>query len=794
MADSVNIEDFAFNFEAEHIFADSLFGSDAVGNFLREMGYAKNALGNLMLEFADADTVAKIQDLPADHPLRVALSDAESGAGIVRHKGNASGGSQFGKNAFLRDAIDEIRTSGASSEAQRIALDNLFDWTRKLAKGEILDADGKPLGVMGNTEFAQVLDNAYRNGTGPNGSPKQYVDPVDIANGGNLPPEQQAEVARARQISTEVREYWEKPENSQVFSSDANKPDFDPLNDEGKFNGRGALAQKYAETLNRAGLISDESYNLALEELGSGKNSSAASRVVIRLTGEAAAQSKVLVTGDDPSYTKKVVSEYRAVAQASEIAPEATDDSRVLEEYENVSKQVAQEELNSGVLRGSFAEYGKGVKGIVARAATGITSSRLASGRAVGIGLIIAGADVLHDSFKKGLTEGDWSDFIIEGTKFGAVTVGSIAGLTILGGIAATIGGAVAAEVVVAGAIVVGAVGAAYALGDLIHKLAVDVGLAEAPIQQGAVPNNIQENINFITNVGEKVLLNDFLGKLGAPVLPFYNQKFIADDQDLHFADVVYGDDDKAELVYADNGAIVDTGGGADEVYHFGYGQVFGGAGQDVLVGKDAKVLHQGEDLYKWMNVLADQRDALNAKYQALNVERAQNGEPLFKILPSLPRSPQASEDIVLRLDGGTDNDIVFALGGERAITAGGLGRDWIYNTSSGGEIWGDVQGSVNLGGGHYAYFENGQQVDIADGHDNSDNFWYAPDVTIMDAQHSDVLKFYGLPLTGGDANGGLMGLGIGGLAGSAIGLANAMQGNLSDWTKGVYSTTCSRG
>ena len=48
-----------------------------------------------------------------------------------------------------------------------------------------------------------------------------------------------------------------------------------------------------------------------------------------------------------------------------------------------------------------------------------------------------------------------------------------------------------------------------------------------------------------------------------------------------------------------------------------------------------------------------------------------------------------------MRLDGGADNDIVFALGGEKAITAGGLGRDWIYNTSSDGKIWGDVQGSV---------------------------------------------------------------------------------------------------
>src|SRR3546814_13835949 len=91
----------------------------------------------------------------------------------------------------------------------------------------------------------------------------------------------------------------------------------------------------------------------------------------------------------------------------SEIAPEAIDDSQVIKEYQDVVKQIEQENLNKGVLRSSFVEYGRGVKGVVARTATGITSSRFASGRAVGIGLLVAGADVLPDSFKKGVIEGD---------------------------------------------------------------------------------------------------------------------------------------------------------------------------------------------------------------------------------------------------------------------------------------------------------------------------------------------------------------------------------------------------
>src|SRR4051812_28209762 len=128
-ADMVDAANFVFNFQAEHIFADSLFGADPVGDFLRSMGYQKNALGNLMAEFTDADTVRKIQGTEA---LREVLLDPNSRAGIVQHNSNAPGGNQAGKNAFLRTEITNIMLSGASNQAKSIALDNLFDFTWKL--------------------------------------------------------------------------------------------------------------------------------------------------------------------------------------------------------------------------------------------------------------------------------------------------------------------------------------------------------------------------------------------------------------------------------------------------------------------------------------------------------------------------------------------------------------------------------------------------------------------------------------------------------------------------------------
>lgn len=103
-------------------------------------------------------------------------------------------------------------------------------------------------------------------------------------------------------------------------------------------------------------------------------------------------------------------------------------------------------------------------------------------------------------------------------------------------------------------------------------------------------------------------------------------------------------------------------------------------------------------------------------------------------------------------LDGGEGNDWLIAKNGSNAITAGGLGRDLIFNQTVGGVVWGDVENSVRLTDGRRSYFLDGVQYFIEDSAENSDRILYAPDVTVMDAQHHDILTFYGMPLTGGDA------------------------------------------
>ncbi len=135
-----------------------------------------------------------------------------------------------------------------------------------------------------------------------------------------------------------------------------------------------------------------------------------------------------------------------------------------------------------------------------------------------------------------------------------------------------------------------------------------------------------------------------------------------------------------------------------------------------------------------------------------------------------------------LVLDGGEGRDWIVVGRGQKATTIGGLGRDWIFNTSNGGVIYGDTENGLYE---KPVLDEQGKPVLNADGTPktiptkvednaaNSDNIWYSPNTVVKDAQHHDFLKFYGLTLTGGNAEGGIAGLALNGALGGAMGLAN---------------------
>ncbi|WP_029031115.1 hypothetical protein [Salinarimonas rosea] len=118
--------------------------------------------------------------------------------------------------------------------------------------------------------------------------------------------------------------------------------------------------------------------------------------------------------------------------------------------------------------------------------------------------------------------------------------------------------------------------------------------------------------------------------------------------------------------------------------------------------------------------------------------EAVEAGEPFD---PQNPNSAIAEREYVLTLDGGAGNDFIVTIGGEKAVTIGGNGRDWIFNTSKGGILYGDTIDGRSPDGTSLTEKEN------------SDNFWWWPSTTIMDAKPNDVLKFFGFTLVGGTNN-----------------------------------------
>ena len=177
---------------------------------------------------------------------------------------------------------------------------------------------------------------------------------------------------------------------------------------------------------------------------------------------------------------------------------------------------------------------------------------------------------------------------------------------------------------------------------------------------------------------------------------------------------------DSGEWFYDGFDAIIEGTDRDDLLIHDGFGEAYGGAGDDILVGFRPQFIAQGDALFDTEN------------------------------------SPLASEEQRLTLDGGEGDDWVITFGGTGAITIGGEGRDFIFNTSAFGQIYGDTIDGLDSEGNELNH----------EGLENSDVFWFWPGTFIQDAQPNDILQMFGIPLTGGtNAAAGLVRVGDGSLA-----------------------------
>ncbi|MCP4185133.1 MAG: hypothetical protein GY761_17790, partial [Hyphomicrobiales bacterium] len=169
------------------------------------------------------------------------------------------------------------------------------------------------------------------------------------------------------------------------------------------------------------------------------------------------------------------------------------------------------------------------------------------------------------------------------------------------------------------------------------------------------------------------------------------------DDGPLQFASRWLGDNellsDSGEWAYDGFDVLLEGTDADDVLIHDGWGEARGGKGDDILIG--------------WQS-----------EYKA-------KGDPLFEE----EGSPLAIKEERLTLDGGEGDDWVLTLGGTGAILVGGEGRDFLFNTSFKGQMYGDTIDGV------------GQS---ASGTEDSDVFWYWPSTFIMDAQPNDILQMFG--------------------------------------------------
>ena len=210
----------------------------------------------------------------------------------------------------------------------------------------------------------------------------------------------------------------------------------------------------------------------------------------------------------------------------------------------------------------------------------------------------------------------------------------------------------------------------------------------------------------------------------------------------------VYTFDEKAVWLFGHDDGVLIGGKENDILIHTGHGLALGQAGDDMLVGF---------------------RPDFIAKGTKIGTAPAAGAVDNRKV---------AQTDLSLTLDGGAGDDWVLALGGEKAITIGGVGRDWIYNTSDHGIIYGDTIDGLDPDSqlSIRDLEKNGQDLDAEGHHKFADNIWWSPGTTVIDAGHYDHLKFYGVPLVGGDTSGSIsMQLWAGpasGLVSSAIGAA----------------------
>jgi len=112
-----------YDTEIELLFPPALYQDAILVSVLKQVGIAREAVGNKVLLFTNPRTVAALN--AAGEPIKAAMR--QSGIGLVVYGGNESGG----KTAFLKKALHDIAQKyGSSPEALRLAVFDLHRFVK----------------------------------------------------------------------------------------------------------------------------------------------------------------------------------------------------------------------------------------------------------------------------------------------------------------------------------------------------------------------------------------------------------------------------------------------------------------------------------------------------------------------------------------------------------------------------------------------------------------------------------------------------------------------------------------
>ena len=256
------------------------------------------------------------------------------------------------------------------------------------------------------------------------------------------------------------------------------------------------------------------------------------------------------------------------------------------------------------------------------------------------IGDAVEFLNVAYPAIKKGFQTNDWSDLGEAVVQHGIAAVvsallvtGSVIAVTAIVGLVSAPAAAIAGAFVAAGWAAYGLYDAVTNGVELINKISED--LADVIPKIGNTIEQVHEDVDqafqLIQEVIEFTLSEEVTFPEFATAAPSLVGTYLVDTSDIALPDSIEGGDDD-ERFYGQNNAFIDAGAGNDEIFAWGSTTAIGGAGDDIVIGREAKFIPEGE-----------------------------------VIDPSDPDSEVAETDLSLTLDGGEGDDWIISIGGEKS-------------------------------------------------------------------------------------------------------------------------------